>query len=590
MNIKILFLLLFLLNFTVSIKNETVKGVIEKAVAEIYNTIDSKDLNTLTDKFVLNLFNHKELNILATKYWYFDINTPSIVSVMRSTGQNTVPFWLPVNGFIKTGLIVKNEYYTYEVWQKEYNPGRVELGINGFDDHNKHYFVSVKSKNEKSELTLKNFFPANQFVTTMDIGAFTYHDWDELTLTVVPDQLKGGKLLTTIRGRSREAHLINAFRETPFPSSEESDQVMLTWSKSTKSTQSVQWRTDTTSNNGVVRYWKKGDDKDNFIQTEAERKLMEDRMLQNDRFINRHTALIANLKPNTTYNYIVGNPDNNKWSDTNEFKTEPESTDQFSFVYFGDTHKSPQWGQLINDSYKRFPDVSFYTLGGDMVASGLFRNDWDIFFNYAEEVIKNKPLMPVLGNHDDQNGLGAKMYIDLFDLPENGPDKIPGEYSYSFKYGNALFLMLASTRPINEQSAWIENQLKNSDATWKFAIFHFPPYSADEDYPNIRKEWGNIFDKYHVDMVFSGHVHYYMRTKPMFAEKPVTKPSDGTIYIVSVAVPARELSLPDKNYVEVRSTEQDYYYQKVDINGSEFNYKTYNSSGILIDSLNIIKQ
>ncbi|MEN8248087.1 MAG: metallophosphoesterase family protein [Bacteroidota bacterium] len=569
---------------------KSVKDVIDSAVSHIYNTVSNDELNTLTNEDVLNLFSEDELEILSTKYWMFDINTLSIVSIMLKEGQSVVPFWLHEKGFQKTELIVKNEYTTYEVWQKEFPAGNVGLGINGFDNQNRHYFVTVQAVDKSKELILSNFFPKNQFVSTMNIGSFTYHDWDELVLTEVPKELKGGKLLTTIRGRASEAYLINAFRETKFPSSDKPDQIMLTWSNNPETTQSIQWRTNTNSKNGVVRYWESELDKNTYNQVDAGLKTMEDRMLQNDRYINRYTAFIENLKSGTKYNYIVGNPNTESWSDISEFNTAPDTSAPFSFIYLGDIHRSPHSGELINNSYTRFPDVDFYTQGGDMVGTGLYRNDWDEFFEYSSDVLKNKSLMTVPGNHDDQKGLGAWMYADLFDLPDNGPENIPPEYTYSFNYGNALFLMIASTLPIKEQTSWIENELKNTDAKWKFVIFHFPPFSADEDYPIIRKNWGSLFDKYHVDIVFSGHVHYYMRSKPMYDEKVVKDPSQGTIYVISVALPGRKLELPEKDFVDIRYSAGDYYYQKIDITGNKLTYNTYNFKGEICDSLEIKKR
>lgn len=569
-------------------KTETVKQIIDKAVTYIYENIDEAKVNNLTNEDIISLFSKEQLNILSTKYWYFDANTTVVVSVMRCKGQSIVPFWLAESGFKKTDLTVKNEYYEYEVWQKEFPAGKVGLGINGFDDYNKHYFVSVKQVKESDELLLSNFYPKNQFVSEMKNGAFTYHDWDELVLTEVPEQLEGGKLLTTVRGRAREAHLINAFRNTIYPSSEKPDQIMLTWSDNPETTQSVQWRTNNTSKKGIVRYWKEGD-KNSYSEQSALLKVMEDRLLYNDRYINRFTALMENLEPDTKYNYIVGNPETAVWSDTAEFKTAVDTTGSFSFVYFGDTHRSPHWGKLINDAYKKHPEAAFYTIAGDMVSTGLYRNEWDEFFKYCSGVIKNRPLMATPGNHDDQNGLGAWMYTDFFDLPTDGPENIPPEYTYSFEYENTLFLMIASTQPIKEQSSWIEKKLKESDAKWKFVMFHFPPFSADEDYPIIRTEWGPLFDKYHVDIVFSGHVHYYMRSKPMYAEQVVNNPSQGTIYIISIAIPGRKLDLPEKEFVDERYTNGDYYYQKIDINKDTLVYRAINSKGEIIDSFEIEK-
>ncbi len=510
--IKISLLFLSLLFLFCSENPKSVKDVIDKAVTHIYQTMNKEEIKNLTNDDVIKLFTDDELKILATKYWMFDVNVPVIVSVMRSEEQAIVPFWLTQYGFKKTDLVVKNKFNTFEVWQKEFPAGRVGLGISGFDGFGRHYFVSVQPVNKNDKLILSNFFPENQYVGVMDVGAFTYHDWDELVLTEVPESLKGGQLLTTIRGRATEAHLLGAFRDTPFPSSEKPDQIMLTWSKDPKTTQSIQWRTNTSVKKGVVRYWLEGYDEESFSEVAAEIKVIEDRLLENDRYINRYTTVIENLKPETKYNYKVGDPETNNWSSIAEFITAPESPTPFSFVYFGDTHRSPHWGKLINDAYKRFPNTAFYTIGGDIVSTGLHRDDWDQLFEYSADVIKNRPLMPALGNHDDQNGLGAGMFTDLFDLPKNGPANLPKEYLYSFEYSDALFIMLAIDLPIREQTAWLEEQLKNSNAKWKFAIFHFPPYVSVDNYPVIRKEWGDLFDKYHVDIVFSGHVHYYMRS------------------------------------------------------------------------------
>ncbi len=584
--ISILFLFSYLQVF--SQNHNSVKSVIDRVVTEMYKTMTPEQLASLKDQNVMELFSDNDLEVLSTEYWKFDINVSSIVYVMRDKNQKVVPFWFEPSGFQKTEMIVKNENYTYEVWSKKFESGKVELGINGFDQNRPHYFVSVSSIEKNKELILSNFYPENQYVAEMKVGAFTYHDWDELVLEEVPSDLIGGKILTTIRGRAREAHLVGAFRRTMFPSSNKPDQIMLTWGEDPTTTQSIQWRTNTSTEDGVVKYWNKGAVESEGLKKQAKVKIIEDRLLQNDRYINRYTATLDNLKPNTTYSYKVGDPAQNIWSEIAEFKTAPISPAPFSFVYFGDTHRSPHWGKLINDAYKRFPESAFYSIGGDIVSTGLFRDDWDQLFQYSAEVIKNRPLMSTLGNHDDQDGLGAWMYTDLFDLPKNGPENIIPEYSYSFEYSNTLYLMIASTMPIKEQTKWIEEQLKNSNAQWKFAMFHFPPYSYEEDYPVIRKEWGELFDKYHVDMVMSGHVHYYMRSKPMYAQKPVESPSEGTVYLISIAIPNRSRKMEDRDFVEVRF-DGEYFYQKFDIDGKKLTMKTYNSEGEVRDSFEITK-
>jgi len=67
--------------------------------------------------------------------------------------------------------------------------------------------------------------------------------------------------------------------------------------------------------------------------------------------------------------------------------------------------------------------------------------------------------------------------------------------------------MIDATSPIEAQSRWIEEQLAGTKATWKIAMFHFAPYNKEEPYTDIQKAWVPIFDRYHVDLVFGGHLH-----------------------------------------------------------------------------------
>ena len=75
---------------------------------------------------------------------------------------------------------------------------------------------------------------------------------------------------------------------------------MLTWSSDPSTGIDVQWRTDTTVSIGSVKYRQSGTTQEFLV--DANRKLMEDRVLMNDRFINRFTAKIRSLKPGTNMN------------------------------------------------------------------------------------------------------------------------------------------------------------------------------------------------------------------------------------------------------------------------------------------------
>src|SRR4051812_36763553 len=553
-----------------SIREQTVKDVMDQTVTKLYKTMSEKELDSLTNDQVMALFSDQEKKVLATKHWMFDVNVPVVVYVMRSTEQKTVPFWLAPAGFVKTSKTMKNEEVTYEVWQKNFNAGHVGLGVNGFEDYMLHYFVSVATQNKNDQLELSNFFPANQYVGVLRDGSFTYHDWTELVLMNVSDDMKGQKLLTTIRGRGTESHLIGAFRKTAYPSSSTSDQVMLTWSSDPATSIDIQWRTDTTVETGKINYREKGSD---MVQSvSAEKYRMEDRDLMNDRYINRFTAQLKNLKPGTTYEYQIS-PQTN-WPEKYTFSTSVRDS-SFSFIWTGDTHHSPTITKLLNLADQSHPEAAFYSIAGDLVSEGLHRNEWDDLFQFTKDIICRKPLMAVIGNHDTRQGLGAWMYRELFSYPKNAPVGVQQEHTYSFRYKNALFLMIESTASIDSQKVWVEDQLAKSDATWKFAMFHFAPYNWDEPYPDIQAAWVPIFDKYHVDMVMNGHIHYYMRTKPMRGGKVVSSYNGGTAYVESVAIPTAPEKHPEEPYTVVRNFNGDIY-QYVKIEGKKMSFRAIN--------------
>ena len=181
-------------------KPGSVKEVMDKTITRLYKIMDAKQLQKLDNDKVMALFSDDEKEVLSSHHWMFKVNVPVIVSVMRSTEQKITPFWLTKSGFVKTGKTMKNEQTTYEVWQKPFGAGPVGLGVNGFENFMLHYFVSVAAQNKNDNLILSDFFPVIQYVGILDNGAFIYHDWDELVLEDVPQEMKGQKLLTTIRG------------------------------------------------------------------------------------------------------------------------------------------------------------------------------------------------------------------------------------------------------------------------------------------------------------------------------------------------------------------------------------------------------
>lgn len=555
--------------------DRSIADVMSDVVTKIYSEGVEDDFSSKTQDEVLEWFTEDEKNVLGSKYWNFKVNQPVEVYVAQDETQKEDPFWLEENGFQKTGQNVKNSHVTYDLWKKDFPAGQVDLGINGFDRHRFVYFTVVKPVKTEQALQIEPVFPATQKLNVLEEGAFTYYDWDELVITELPSELEGSVLLPTFRGRSREAHLIGGFRKTDFPSSDSIDQILQTWSGDPGSSLTIGWRTSIDTDQSQLKYWKEGSNDTITIKGKAE--TLEDRMLSNDRYIKRYTVDLSGLEPGTTYFYNINTQ--NHVSQVYQFITDSGS-DQFAFGWFGDTHNHPNWGELIRKVDAENADIRFYLQAGDLVNTGLFRDDWDKLIGYSGNVFRNKPFMAVPGNHDSQEGLPPLRFLEYLKYPHNGPYEEEYGMTYTFQYGNTEFFMMdCVTTSVEDQADWLEEQLRNSGAIFKIAVFHFSPFTPHEDYDDIVESWVPLFEKYGVDLVFTGHFHYYQRIKAYGAKLSET----GTpTYIMSVGTTM-------KNEDEAVSTEyektfyKDHLFQKVSIHGKKLELVAQDSDGNEID-------
>lgn len=567
---------------------EGVSPVMDTLVSRLTAQFDPPALNELDTPTILRFLTPEEREVLATGYWTFLVRVPVTVSIMRHVEQAETPFWLEETGFAQTELTVENEHYTYEVWQKDFPAGPIGLGINGFDAHRPHYFVAIGAQNPDDEVVVEDLYPPEFDVRSMEGGALIYHDWTELVLTRVPAELRGQHLLTTIRGRARAAHIKGAFRETAHPTSATPDLVALTWADDPSTSQAVQWRTNALVSASALHYRRAGTG-DDFARVYARPTRIEDRMLRNDRVMHRWTALAEGLDPATTYEYYltVGGADAKHAAAT--FTTAPAGKADFNFIYLGDTHRQPAWGEMMTLLKEERPEAAFYVLAGDLVGTGLYRDDWDDFFALSTAVFAERPVMPCIGNHDDHDGLGAQMYLDFFALPENGPAGVRPEGAYHFTYAGALFLIFDIGSDVGLQADWAAEILENAEETWKFAMFHFPPYAQKTDYPVLRERWGSVFETHGVDIVMTGHVHQYLRTKPIRHGEFMDSPEQGTTYVTSIAIPF-EARQPKAPYAEVEVSEGGPLYQYIEIRGDTLHFTAVDSTRGIIDQFVIDKR
>lgn len=553
--------------------NYPIPAIIQKIIKEIYAREDVSRFADITQSDLLKLIDSTSLQMLGTEYWVFKVNTDVEVFVCRDINQSEVPFWLEVTGFNKTDGFIKNENVHYEVWRKIFKKGQINLGVNGFDRHRYTYFVALKALDKNEKLEINPIWPINQQSYQLKVGSYIYTDWDELTVTEFSNSLQNCRILPTSRGRSREAHLIKAFRETDHPSSHMADQILLSWRDDADISQHISWRTNKNIQSSALKYWM-NDGRDTVV-IPANREIITDFLLANDPIVHRFNVDVTGLMENTVYKYQILTSGSE--SEIRSFQT-ASKTQSFEFGWFGDMHNDTILAQLMPRWQNMYPKAAFYLQAGDLVNTGLYRDHWDQLLNATKTMTDAKPFMSVPGNHDSQEALFPSLYLSYLKYPNNGPDQLPPGLSYHFEYSNTLFLMLdAVTFQTEDQLKWLEKVLSNSTHTFKIAVFHFAPHTFESTYNDIIKLWEPIFIKYGIDIVFNGHFHYYHRTNEQ--QRP--------IYIMSVATKSKAdyIKFKQGEYVQQKG----YLYQHVKINGNKLHLVSVDSVGNIIDQLNLSK-
>ena len=163
-------------------------------------------------------------------------------------------------------------------------------------------------------------------------------------------------------------------------------------------------------------------------------------------------------------------------------------------------------GQRMERFEVRHPANMLVTLGDNdyLESPSLFRANWQKAFGWARR--SGLRVGGVLGNHDYELRRGA------YELETLG---MPGRY-YTRKLGDVQLFFLDSNAITTRQTRWLEQQLSESTATWKVALFHHPPYTCgghagDTD---VVRSWVPLFESYGVQLVLSGHDHNYQRFAP----------------------------------------------------------------------------
>jgi predicted phosphodiesterase len=162
----------------------------------------------------------------------------------------------------------------------------------------------------------------------------------------------------------------------------------------------------------------------------------------------------------------------------------------------------------VMERYRKVFKYEFVIMLGDNIYGGHQASDFRRKFEepYKSLLDAGVKFYAALGNHDDPNE--ERLYK---------PFNMGGERYYSFKKGDVEFFVLDSNYMDPKQLTWLDQALQKSKAKWKVSYFHHPLYSDGLSHGpdlDLRSQLTPLFQRYCVNVVFSGHEHVYERLQP----------------------------------------------------------------------------
>lgn len=271
-------------------------------------------------------------------------------------------------------------------------------------------------------------------------------------------------------------------------------------------------------------------------------------------------------------------------------------------VYIHDTYG---WNSTLETVFENNDGIDFILSSGDQVEDSYSEEQYSMF--EAPECLRSVPVAPCVGNHD----FYTTNFSHHFNTPNDNtlvPARWPGSNGYYFCYNDVLFIMLDSNNIVPASfNAVLRKAVKAyPDAKWRVVMMHHSPYDA-----NAHKYFASkltrttiapSIDKFGIDLVLSGHDHYYSRsyiiknnkvTDDKAVDNVYTNPN-GTLYISGNTSSGCNYSNIDESNVgdccDLYVQNHIPTYSIVDFAGGKLTVSTYEVEGNrMIDTVSIVK-
>ena len=394
--------------------------------------------------------------------------------------------------------------------------------------------------------------------------------------------------------------------------SKDPDRIILTFHGDPTKSRAVTWRTDKSITQAVAQIAEATVNSgftDNAVTKEAHTEPFDLGLYKGNAslIVHYHSVVFDELQPDKLYAYRVGDGDE-YWSEWIQFRTAKVGYAPTQFVYFGDAQNDvlDHWSRVIRMAYETAPKASFVIHAGDLINSAHQDHEWAEWYKAGGFIHSQWTAIPVVGNHEFSPlsiGKPKKLSIQWrpqFTLPiEKDLVSELHETVYTVDYQDIRIIVLNSNDRLEEQTVYIENQLKDSSAKWKIITCHHSIFSPAKgrDFKFARENWKPLLDEYNVDLVLNGHDHTYSRGHVPLRTMDKEKDGElGTIYVTSVSGPkqykldVKQLeSYSAQGYKLDSSGEQTQFFQVITIENNTLTYVAYTAIGEEYDRAVITK-
>lgn len=265
-------------------------------------------------------------------------------------------------------------------------------------------------------------------------------------------------------------------------------------------------------------------------------------------------ATVSKLEESTTYYYRY----TVKGAESEIYSFTTGSADSTKVAFFTDSqigryrgsddqdeiyrHDTYGWNNTLETVLENNSGIDFFISSGDQIEDSYSEEQYSMFESVP--CLRNYPVAACVGNHD----FYTTNFSHHFNTPNDTtlvPARWPGSNGYYFSYNDILFIVLDSNNIISGSFDAVMRKAVKAypNAKWRVVTMHHSPYDANAHKYFISKMMRTTvapcIDKYGIDLVLSGHDHYYSRSY-IIKNKKVTDDTavnnvytnpKGTLYI-----------------------------------------------------------